>query len=184
MITKNFSMREKFLLLVLAVILVAAVYYFAIQTPTVEAISQAEVKISEVQDLLVVEEAKAEQVKTMQEALAQVSADTAGTTIIPVYDNLQNLLEELYAVLSPADQYKLNFSNVVIQSGVAERKLQLIFYASDYYAAKRIIREFYSGSYRCDITSLKLTPEQQDSGSLLEVPVIVTMEIVYYELCE
>jgi len=182
MMTKSFNAREKTLLVVLAVLLLAALYYFAVFQPTQNTISAAQLELDELETLLIEEEADAAQLQKMQEALLEISGTPVAETITPSYDNFQNLLAQLNSALSGANDYKLNFQDPEITGGIAKRSLQLVFYASDYAAARRILNELYSSPYRCDITAVTVSPAESGVADMQSVPVSATVSIVYYEL--
>lgn len=182
MMSKSFSTREKVLLVILGLLLVLGLYYLVVLKPTMETISVAQAEIDGIADLMIVEEAKAEQLQVMRKALDELEGTEEAKTVTPLYDNFQNLLDELNSALATADDYKLSFLAPTVNEGVATRQLQLVFYSRNYYAAKSIINKLYSGPYRCDITSFKLAPTEKDSHNLTSAPVEATLSIQYYEI--
>jgi len=183
MMTKKFSTREKVLLVILAVALVAALYFWLVLKPSIETMSTAQTEIDEIEESLASEEAKAEDIADMQAALEEMSGNVEmKSTITPLYNNFQYLLTELNSVLSSVDGLILNSSDLVFEDGLVNREIQLVFYTNNYASARDIIYKLYSGSYSCDITALKLSLAQADATDLTTSQVMVTTTIMYYEI--
>ena len=183
MMTKKFSTREKVLLVILAVVLVASLYFWLILKPAIETMSTAQTEIDEIEESLAAEEDKAEEIATMQTALEEMSGNVEmKSTITPLYNNVHYLLTELSSVLSSVDGLILNSSDLVFEGDLVNREIQLVFYTNNYASARSIISQLYSGSYSCNITALKLSTSVADATDLTTSQVMVTATIVYYEI--
>lgn len=182
MVTRSFSNREKIMLLILLILLVVLFYYLAIWKPTEDIIEASHASMDEVSDYLVIEEAKANSIAMMLEALDALEAPPVVNAVTPDYDNFPNLLDELNIALAETSNKSLSFSDPVFEESIVTRELQLSFDVENYTAAERIIVELYAGTYRNDIIAMKLTPVDPEANDLKDSPVNVTVVIIYYEL--
>lgn len=181
LLTKRLSNREKALLLVLAVLLVVGVYVLAVQYPVTDRLRQAEYDAAEVEDQIVVAEAKAQVYADMQAELAEIFAQPPeDVTVLPAYDNIENLVflfNDIFAGTDPS----LSFSPVQEQGNVAVRPVQFSFTADSYDHARRVLTALTGTGYRCLLDGLTFAPGEGDveTGALR-----VSGNITFYELME
>ncbi len=183
MMSKALSTREKWLLLVLAVLLVVAVYYLFVIRPTSEVIAASKEQIATIDDNLIVEEAMAKRINDMKAELSTVDRGNPRYAETPDYDNIQNVLDELSRVFPASSEPKINFSNLTFnEQSVALREIQISFVAGSYSSAKQIIQTLYSGPYRCDINRITIRPTESNGSNIVNEPVTASVSVIYYEI--
>lgn len=181
LLTKRLSNREKALLLLLAALLVAGVYVLAVQYPVANRLRQAEYDAAEVEDEITAAEAKAQVYNEMQAELAEIFAmPPEDVTVLPAYDNVQNLMLLFNDIFAGADP-SLSFSPVQEQDGVAVRPVQFSFTAASYAEARRVLAALTGTGYRSLLDGLTFAPGEGDveTGSLR-----VSGNITFYELMD
>jgi len=179
MMSRPFTTREKVLFVVMAVLILAALYIKFVYLDVNATVSQAPQLISDAQDQLAVEQAKNQNIKKMQTELQ--GNQTSGRTMseIPDYDNSQALMIELNGILIKADTYNVNFMPLSQTGNIVRRQMQLSFTAADYDTAESIIKSISESKYRNLITSLSMTSKDND---VKNGTVNVSVSVTYFEL--
>lgn len=192
--TKNLSAREKYILLLLAAVLVAALYYWTVWQPTAETIQTAEDTMTRIESDLITEEETAERIALMQAALTEVGEAAEPATITPMYDNANNLLSALNPALADTANLKMSFGDPAFENDIATRSLQISFDIGNYEQAKAVIDKISGGPYRNDVVSLKVVPSYEYDDSLhwyderesadddVNSYVSVSLTVHYYEI--
>lgn len=188
-LSKRFTSREKVLLLVLALLVVAGAYFMLVFRPISENLSAIEQSKLDVEDSLTILEAKAQRLEQMRDELARVEAQ--GTTAeVPVYDNLRAVMLHLSGVLSSATDYDLSFQplDTAEESGVIRRTISMSFTAPSYAQGEALVSRLHDGPYRCEIDNLAFAPvaagddqAANRAASLSSGGVQVTLSITYFE---
>jgi len=178
---REFTSREKALLLVLIVILLISGYSAFFLSPLQTHISDAQAQQSDALDQLQVETVKAQQLKKMKEDLAQLDKTESGSRI-PDYDNLQNVMTQLDAILSAASDYDLSFPQVEAQGNLMIRPVQMTFTCANYAAAKAVMKNLSDCIYRCRLDAISVSAlSGEDGQDITRVPVTVTLTANFYE---
>ena len=179
MMSRPFTTREKVLFVVMAVLILAALYIKFVYLDVNATVSQAPQLISDAQDQLAVEQAKNQNIKKMQTELQ--GNQTSGRTMseIPDYDNSQAPMIELNGILIKADTYNVNFMPLSQTGNIVRRQMQLSFTAADYDTAESIIKSISESKYRNLITSLSMTSKDND---VKNGTVNVSVSVTYFEL--
>lgn len=175
MMSREFTRREKVLLLVLAVLVLGMTYYLLIHQPTTSQITEITAEQSQADSDLMLAQATHAQLVHMQEELAELAASGVQETEVPLYDNLQLVMNHLNEILAGTSDYSLSFQPVDLSEEFVRRTIQMTFSCPDYNQARQIITVLASGPYRCQIGDLQLSAGQQGSVS-------VTMSITYFEV--
>ena len=181
LLTRRFSNREKALMLVLAVVLVIGLYVLLVHYPVTNRLQQAEYDAAEVEDEILVAQARQAVYNSMKDELAEIFAmPPQDVTVLPAYDNIENLVflfNDIFAGTEPS----LSFSNVQMQGNVAVRPVQFSFTAADYAQARRVLAALTGTGYRCLLDGLTFAPIDGDveNGALR-----VSGNITFYELAE
>lgn len=183
-LSRKFTLREKILLCILAVIILAAGYYFFVQSPVSEAVSTAREEKAALEDELLILEAQAAVQDKMLASLEKLG--DAPTVETPEYDNLRLLMDFLNQALSTAEDYELSFEGVSgsEDSSIIRRSVEMTFTAKSYAAAKNIITGLNNCPYRCIISDLQLLPVEENGEeelSLTDGKVSVSLSITFFE---
>ena len=97
----TFSRREKALLVVLALLAVAGIWYQFVFVGTQDTISRLNTQIADVQDQKATDAARVMQTKRMSEEIERCKAAGIAPAEIPAYDNVQALMARLNGTLAP-----------------------------------------------------------------------------------
>lgn len=171
-----FTTREKILLVVLAVLLIAVGYWKLILTPINDAIADLTVQTASEQDAMVQSAAQLARLHQMQQELETLLADPDAKPL-PAYDNADGLLVELNAILSGCADYTLNFgATYPLEEGSAIvcRPISLELTTDTYRSARAVLDALHGSDYVNQISDLRM---ELDSGS-----VYTTLSITYFEL--
>ncbi len=180
MLKRSFSNREKALLLILALLVIAIGYYLAVWQPVNARVSAAALREADAKNAYTIEEVKLAQLRQMQAELASLNAfeEDQNAAAIPPYDNAKRVMQLLNGILTAAQSYEISFANVETEGNLALRTLQMRFVCQSYDNAKTILRALYAGPYRCRIGTM--TFRGQD-GDIQTSSVSVETQITFYE---
>lgn len=178
------SKRELVLLAVLVVVALFAGYFQLFLAPVESRKAQAQERLVQAQDAEVEEAAKLQQMQKMQAKLEKLkNSQEYLSTGIPNYDNIDNVIVQLDAILSAAGEYHLTFSNVTYGDDMVLRPIQMSFTASNYAAAKQILANLYGCPYRCSLSKITVATDSDNAaqGSIAKRKVTVTLTATFYE---
>ncbi len=181
MMFKSFTKREKALLVVLVLILFSAIYYFTIVLPSMNRISAANEKTALIQDDMTVEMAKLKKIKDMQEKIEEASSADGFKTVIPDYNNLENVIRQMDAFLSSSTDYKLSFSPTTEESSLLYRPIEVEFDCANYSAAREIIDKIYTSPFKSIIDNISVDNVEYKDADIVSYPVKVTMTVIFVE---
>lgn len=189
-LNRQLTHRERGLLLVLAVLLVFAVYFLYVHIPVTEdlesARSQSEAAATEVTVL----EAKQARMDQMQQELDTILSQP-NVAEIPTYDNLQRVMDFLNTVLSSTTDYSLSFQGLKKSedSVILRREMLLSYVSSSYDEARDVLEQLQNCPFRCQIGEASIEPfipkgQGQDkavSPALTDGPVQVSLAVTFFE---
>ena len=172
MLMRNFTKREKIILLVLVIFLLIGFYFIVIHYPVtsrLEEIEAEEMLTQEQTDLAI---AKGQNYVKMKNELNDIFAlPFDKITVMPSYDNHQTIFEDLMP--------DLRFGEAKIEGNIASRTVSFNVTVSDYNAAKDVISKLTGTGFRCLLTNLTVSPEE---GNLETDAIRLSGNIVFYEL--
>ncbi len=158
MLQYTFSKREKVLMVILAVLLLAALWYVAVYKGCEENYRKAVTATQNAQLEFDTATVKAAKLKTMQAELDKIKASGTVQTVLPAYDNVQSLTAQLNAVLAQAENYTLSFDEPVAgDGGVMRRAVTLTFGCGSYETAKTVVTQLGHQSFRSLIDSVAIS---------------------------
>ena len=174
----EFTLREKVLMCILAVLVIFCIYYFAFLVPATEQMNDYVNSNYEVEDQIIFAEAKAAKMKQMEAELKAILNGEAGDVKeLPEYDNSQNVMNSLSVILMSADQYNISFSNVLEEESTIRRNVVLEYDCSDYDTAKSILTAIHDGPYRCLLKDFYLSKSGKEENEGYHIIV----DITYFE---
>jgi len=186
-LSRQFTRRERVLLLILAVLLLFAVYFLGVHLPVTEALERARTESGAVSADVLVLEAKQQRMGQMQQELDAILSQPDAAEI-PTYDNLQRVIDFLNTVLSPAEDYTLSFQGLQ-QSGdstVLRREMQLGYISPSYGAARAVLEQLQNCPFRCQLSGLSMAPFAEEgrmdtAAVMTEGPVQVSLTVTFFE---
>ena len=174
---RELTFREKFMLLVLILIVIILGYYKLILEPINEQIAEYNENTSLEQMELVTELARVSKMKKMEAAVEKIR-ESGDAKPIPSYNNSKNLMVELHRILSFSDGYSLdNTGGTSTEDYIVLRPISLEYKTSTYAQSRSIIDALCSSKYMNKISDLSITMSSNKGGG-----VQTTMVITYFEV--
>lgn len=159
--SRDFTTREKIMLLILTLILLAAGYYVVVDQPIRTAINEARSQQEELNTEIMFLQTKAAALSSMQSELESIEqGESLGK--MGSYNNSKAELDELNRLLKAADTYDISFSNVTRDGDLIRRAFSLTFSASDYDKAAELVKSLCSGEWRCIVSDIRVVGEEDD----------------------
>ena len=173
---KEFTQREKILLLVLTVLVIGLGYYKFVLQPINNRISEyrnmeSEISLEYEQNLI-----KAGQMDTMQKEIQKEQAKGIRRTVA-LYDNSVNLMPELYRIMKNSIDYSLDFGELVFESDFVKRPVEITFDTSTYRQARALIDRLYNSQYAMQVDGLTVTAKEATDKQV----VTTYISIIYFE---
>ena len=175
MMSRAFTRREKILMIVMAVLLLAILYYEFLYKPTEQAMVTYDTTDLETQ--LMMEQTKAATISQMQEAIDTMK--TESTSLVPSYNNQKNEVAMMNDIFDAATDYNLTFSAPTADGDSVRRSVAVSFTASSYSAAEKIIQEIHDCQYRCLIQNIDISAGE--GGRISSGAVSVGMNVIFFE---
>ncbi len=172
---REFSLREKVLLVILALLLVICIYYILVEKPVQDTLLDASQRQSEAESQLTIASAQLDRMHQMQAALDQLDQSTQAD--VPDYDNAKNVVELLNRAMAMTDEYNLSFQPVTTDGAIARRTIQMNFRCGSYATGKRVLQTLLNSDYRCRITSMSVI----SGRDIRQEEVTVSASITFYE---
>ncbi len=183
MLTYKMSRREKILVLILAIIVVAVAWFVFIFQGTNNDMTRIESEISTTKSQIEMMQARAGQIKTMEAEIEQRKAEGVRPVEIPLYDNMQPLMAELNRVMAAASSYTLSFDEVdTSNAGYAARGARIDYEAGSYAAAEGIVNALAGGRYPCRVDTVSIVDKSGTSSSPSKgAPVSASVHVTFFE---
>ena len=171
-LSRDFSIREKILLIALCVVVLALMYYYFIDSPVRSGLQQAANEKSELETEQTVALTRLSQLNAMMDEL-----DTDDSYMYS-YNNINAELDLLNDLLSRADTFSLSIDDVTRDGDQIRRPILLQFTTDDYATAADILQQLAASEYRCLIGDISMT---SDTGDVAGSAVSVSAEVTFYE---
>ena len=155
-LSRDFTLREKILLIVFCLILLALAYYRFVYVPCNDAIALARADRDMYQTQLLgalTKEAQLRRMKTELDSLGELQE----TSRMDSYNNSKAELSLLNSVLEAADKYSVSFASVTRDGDQIRRNFSLQFTTGSFDAAKQIVARLSESEYRCLIGDMQYT---------------------------
>ena len=123
---REFTKREKVLLLIFAVLLIAVGYYKLLLEPINNQIESYRSLTQEEQMQMETAQLQAVRMKQMETEIAQAKAAGIERTI-PDYDNSAVLLPQLYQIMDSTIEYAMDFDEITFEGNIAARPVRIEF---------------------------------------------------------
>lgn len=194
MLNYTFSRREKFLLLVLAVILLAMLWYFFVWQGAANQRQAIDSEIAEIEAQTLVANNKVSKLATMQQAIDQQKAAGAKPSSLPAYDNTTALMAQLNTVLASTTDYKLTFDELDRSAeGVVARGVTITFGCESMDAGRSVLQQLEGGPFACRIDSATIASTNSadsktqnsrigvNASRTVNAPYAVGAHVIFYE---
>ena len=182
-LTRGFSKKEKILLAVLAVILVALCYYHFVYQSSKEAIEQAQAEQESQTTEIQILSAQLSRLQDMEAELEETKAE-GKASYMPSYNAKKAELQFLNSVLQKSDEYNITFTELTRNSEQIRRSFTLEFTAKNYAAAEALIEELYQSENRCLIKDIVINGKKNNNktgADITENTVKCNLTATFYE---
>ncbi len=175
-LSRDFTFKEKLLLLILVVALIVLGYYQFIDKPCRRNIAEAQAEQEALQMELTAVNKKIDTLENMQNEINAISS-SGKTSMMPSYNNNRNVTRLLNDVLGDLG-YSITFSNVTREYDQIRRNISLQFICPDYESMEDLFRQLTGSEYRCllDDVSGSVNNRYNDDNS-----VTVNATATFYE---
>ena len=155
---RRLSSREAALLTILALLVLLSGYYLWFYVPMQEKQLALEGQIQDAQNEIEVDRTRVTRMGGMEQELEKIFDANPNPVSMAPYDNIRNVMYDLNAILSAADDYTLNFTSVDTgqEDGIVRRNISLSFESGGYSAAKDILQKLHDSDYRCMLDDLDI----------------------------
>lgn len=175
---RELTTREKTLLLVLAVLVIALGYWKLVLEPINEQVASyndmAEQEQAEIDSSVV----QLAQMRKMQKAV-EAQKEAGEVRAIPSYDNSGILMRELYQILANTNEYTVDFSAATSREGyIVLRPVSLTFQTGTYEQARAIINAIGGSDNLNQISDVNIRAGQGASRSAVQTSLTIT----YFEV--
>ena len=175
-LSRDFSLKEKILLLVLVVILIGLGYYYFVDQPVRRELESCAAEKETLEVELVAVNQKVARLKKMQEELDSIEA-RGDVSVMSSYNASKQEIKLLNDVLSQTESYSISFANASRDGDQIRRNFALQFVAPDYDTMAGIIAELAKSDMRCIISDIACS----HSGYYLDGGFSVTATATFYE---
>lgn len=174
---RQFSLRERILMVVLALLLLVCVYYVLVEKPVQDTLLDASQRRSEAESQLTVASAQLKRMNQMQSALDQL--DQTAQADVPDYDNAKNVMDLMNGAMAMTEEYNLTFQPVTVEGAIVSRGIQMSFRCDNYDTAKEVMQVLLDSNYRCRVTAMSVTAAE--GGNISRQEVTVEASVTFYE---
>ncbi len=179
MLMRSFTKREKIILLILVLFLIAGFYFLVIHYPVTTRLEEIESEKLMVEDQTNLAIAKGQVYVNMKNELNDIFAMPFDKiTVMPAYDNRSQLFydyQSIFEGLAP----DLRFDKVKIDGNIAQRTVSFTTTVPDFNAAKDFISKLTGTGFRCLLQNITVSPTE---GDLENNSIRLSGNIIFYEL--
>lgn len=173
---RKLTLRERVLLLLLAILAAASGYVLLFYMPTTQRLASLNTQIAQSQELVAQLDAKLASQRQMEQQLEQLIAQDAQVPYMPAYDNLQAVMVELHTILAGCREYSLSFQSEQGENNIFYRHVSIPFTCGSYEQAQEILQKLHDSTLRGLLEDTQLS--QQEDGT---VNVLATITFFEYQ---
>ena len=176
-LSRDFTLKEKILLLILSLALIGLAYYQFNDQPVRRELDAAKYEKETLQIELDAVQMQLAQLKRMEQELENLSKDST-LGVMGSYNNSKAEIALLNDILEDTQQYSIAFSDVTRNGDLIRRNFTLQFTASDYEEAIQMLTQLSRSECRCRLGNVYC---QSEDGNVLKGPVSVSATATFYE---
>ena len=174
---RKLTLRERVLLVCLGIVAAVSAYLLLFAQPMERRQEQAQAQLEQAQELSDQMADRVAEQQRMERELVRLEKEGGGLPAMPVYDNLQGVLDTLHTTLASCQEYSLSFQGSSGEDHIYRRQVTMPFRCADYNQAKRVLQQLHDGPLRCLLENVDLAP--QEGGG-----VTVTATVTFFEYQE
>lgn len=156
-LTKELSLVEKIILMAMIVFLLGLVYYYFVDQPIGRKTKEAKSDIQDYQMMNSVLEAKAMNLRSINESLTEIKENNASPSYLASYNNGYEEMEFLNTTLSKSRSFNLSFSDATQDGDLVRRTVKVTFESSSYDRALGIVSDLINCHLRCLVSDINIT---------------------------
>ena len=169
---KGLSIREKVLLIILGIVAAVAVYYYLFLIPTQDEIAQLQDESVTIEETLSLAESKINKLNKMKKELESIkSGENTDTKPLPAFDNRQNMMVELHAILLNTENYSISYGTDKDDGVTVSRSVRLNYSCGSYEEAKATLIAIQDCEYPCTFGNVSFSNEGRS----------VSVDITFFE---
>ncbi len=170
-LSRDFTKKEKILLLALLLVLVALVYYQFVDVPVREALEKAKNEKASLETELDIVNLKVAQLERMKAELDNITND--GTfKPMPSYNTRKNVITLLTDVLGSS--YIISNIDVSKSGDLVRRTITMQIDSPDFESVHNLLAQLTGSEYRCLIGDVKYTTQNNRENDLYRINTTVT----------
>lgn len=183
MLNREFTKREKVLILILVLLLLFSGYFRFVLQPSQDRINAANNTRADIENSMTIETARSQRLSQMRDAIASYEDKNGGEgSVVPVYDNIDNVMIQLGAILSQTADYSLTFDDLQYGDDYITRPVEMNFTCVSYDAAKKIVKDLDGCVYRCSLDDITVSTGSGNGGvDITKGTVAVKLTATFYE---
>ena len=179
-LSRDFSKKEKILILFLVIVLIVLGYYQFIHKKVVSDIKSADAEYEALRTELTAVNAKVAALTKMQNEINDISS--GGTvSIMPSYNNSKAVNQLLNDILRDTVDYSLTFADVTRNGDQIRRSVSVQFTARDYSTVQNVLGQLAESPYRCIVREINCTTGSVRNRNNYSNVVNVTATVIFYE---
>lgn len=173
------SGRDTALIVFLLILVIGVAYYMLFYTPLQSELASVSNQIANTDAQIMTAQSKIAKMDAMQAEIDEIlSRPEDEISEIAPYDNKEEVLNQLNAIMRASDQYNLSFSEPVIGGdGSVRRNVTMNFSCSNFTTAKNIINNLQNCKWRCLVSNLSIS----GGGSVMNGGVSVNATVTFFE---
>ncbi len=164
LMTREFTTREKVLILILSLILIALLYYQFIDQPVRRQLEAAQSEAEDLSMELQIVEARLGELRRMRTEMDTLIASGTASEM-GSYNNSKEEMSILNDVLKDTLQYSISFANVTRDGDQIRRNFSLLFSVDSYETMEKVLKALSENKCRCLIGDVQCS---QINGSNYE----------------
>lgn len=184
LLSRDFTLREKILILILLVILVALCYYQFVHVPVSDGLEKAAAHKADLETELQAVNERIALFEKMQKELDGITTD--GTLkAMPSYNNGKNVTKLLNDVLGNLG-YNIRLTSVKRTNDLVRRQISLQFDAPDFESVSAVFSGLTGSEYRCLLSDVQFARDAYAYNALTQVDtgnrmIRVVATVTFYE---
>lgn len=179
-LSREFTLREKVLMVFLLLILMGLGYYYFVHIPVRDELERCATEQANLEIELNLVERKLNTLREMSEELEAIEA-SGDMSVMPSYNASKNEIKLLNDVLSQTEQYSITFSNVSRDGDQIRRSFSVQFTAVDYPTMAKILSGIAKSPYRCMVADIQCSRNSRWYTIDDDAPYIVSATATFYE---
>ena len=159
MLNREFSLREKLMLIVCLVLATAILYYQFVHKGIGQQIRNASTQL--IQEEIMKEQNMAATINKMMQVIEENDQEQHGK--LSVYNNLGAEISYIGSITSGVSDVNLVWNNPILRGTTVRRSVRVSFVAPGYEEAKQILNQFVHCPFRCLIQDMTISDNTKNT---------------------